>query len=62
MLLDLSLIPGLADAMVSRPAHTPQLTVPLPAAGGGTLLVRTWGARAPRSTPPFWLEVWGGSP
>jgi hypothetical protein len=47
----------LADAMVTRPANSPQLIVPLRATGG-TLLVRTWGAREPRSTPPFWLEVW----
>jgi hypothetical protein len=59
-LLDLTLPVRLADAMVTRPADTPQLTVPLRAAGGTPLLVRTWGARAPRSTPPFWLEVWTG--
>ena len=59
-LLDLTLPVRLADAMVTRPADTPQLTVPLRAAGARTLLVRTWGARAPRSTPPFWLEVWTG--
>jgi hypothetical protein len=49
--------------MLTRPASAPQVVVPLPAAPRGvdrapTLLVRTWGARAPRSTPPFWLEVW----
>jgi hypothetical protein len=57
-LLDLELTSRLADAMVTRPASAPQIVAPLRAAGGSTLLVRTWGARAPRSTPPFWLEVW----
>ena len=56
--LDLELTSRLADAMVTRPASAPQIVAPLRAAGGSTLLVRTWGARAPRSTPPFWLEVW----
>jgi hypothetical protein len=56
-LLDLDVTARLADAMVTRPANSPQLTVPLRATGS-TLLVRTWGAREPRSTPPFWLEVW----
>ena len=61
--LDLRLTSRLADAMVTRPASAPQIDVPLRVAPRGvgrpsTLLVRTWGARAPRSTPPFWLEVW----
>jgi hypothetical protein len=58
--LDLDLTSRLADAMVTRPASAPQIVVPL-RTEGPTLLVRTWGARAPRSTPPFWLEVWAGS-
>ena len=65
--LDLPLTSRLADAMVTRPASAPQIVVPLRLARGAagpasTLLVRTWGARAPRSTPPFWLEVWTGAP
>jgi hypothetical protein len=60
-LLDISLTSRLADAMVTRPALSPQLTMPLRTTGGATALVRTWGARAPRSTPPFWLEVWVGA-
>jgi hypothetical protein len=59
-LLDLGLTAPIADAMVTRPAHAPQLDTPLRTAGATTLLVRTWGAREPRSTPPFWLEVWSG--
>lgn len=59
-LLDLGLTAPIADAMVTRPAHAPQLDTPLRTRGSGTLLVRTWGAREPRSTPPFWLEVWSG--
>jgi hypothetical protein len=60
---DLSLTSRLADAMVTRPASAPQIVVPLRLGPRGpgrspTLVVRTWGARAPRSTPPFWLEVW----
>jgi hypothetical protein len=58
--LDLGLTVPIADAMVTRPAHAPQLDTPLRTAGATTLLVRTWGAREPRSTPPFWLEVWSG--
>jgi hypothetical protein len=56
--LDIELTSRLADAMVTRPASAPQIVATLRAAGASTLLVRTWGARAPRSTPPFWLEVW----
>jgi hypothetical protein len=56
--LDIGLTSRLADAMVTRPASAPQIVVPLRVAGASTLLLRTWGAREPRSTPPFWLEVW----
>jgi hypothetical protein len=56
--LDIGLTSRLAAAMVTRPASAPQIDAPLRVAGTSTLLVRTWGARAPRSTPPFWLEVW----
>ena len=61
--LDIELTSRLADAMLTRPASAPQIVVPFPAAPRGvdrapTLLVRTWGARASRLTPPFWLEVW----
>jgi hypothetical protein len=59
-LLDLGLTAPIADAMVTRPADAPQLDTPLRSSGAATLLVRTWGAREPRSTPPFWLEVWSG--
>jgi hypothetical protein len=59
-LLDLGLTAPIVHAMVTRPAHAPQLDTPLRTRGAATLLVRTWGARAPRSTPPFWLEVWSG--
>ncbi|MEO5822183.1 MAG: hypothetical protein ABIT71_16890 [Vicinamibacteraceae bacterium] len=61
LLPDFSLTSRLADAMVTRPASAPQISVPLPVPGATTLLVRTWGARASRSTPPFWLEAWTGS-
>jgi hypothetical protein len=58
-IVDLTLAPLLADAMVTRPAGAPQIETPLSTTTAATVLrVRTWGARAPRSTPPFWLEVW----
>jgi hypothetical protein len=60
-LLDLTLAPALAAAMVERPAGPPQIVTPVSTTAATVLLVRTWGARAPRSTPPFWLEVWSGS-
>jgi hypothetical protein len=60
-LLDLTLPPALAAAMVERPADAPQIVTPLSTTDATVLLVRTWGARAPRSTPPFWLEVWSGA-
>jgi hypothetical protein len=60
-LLDLTLAPALAAAMVERPAGAPQIVTALSTTEATVLLVRTWGARAPRSTPPFWLEVWSGS-
>jgi hypothetical protein len=61
-LIDLPLTARFADAMVRHPSSAPQIDTPLSHAAATTLLVRTWGARAPRSTPPFWLEVWSGTP